>query len=65
MHTQSGLSLSFKVDSLDGKAGGLAIEYCRKFQAFSLSLYPIFTTLKVVCLAGCQYLVRVLCNVGC
>ena len=37
---QSGFSLSFKVDSEDVNVGGLPIEFCRQFQAFTLSLYP-------------------------
>ena len=36
----TGFSLSFKVDSWDVKAGGLAIKCCRQFEAFSFSLYP-------------------------
>ena len=35
----TGFSLSFKVDSYNVTVGGLAIEYCRQFQAF----IPYFT----------------------
>ena len=37
----TGFSLSFKVDSQGVKLGGLPIEFCGQFQAFTLSLYPI------------------------
>ena len=37
----TGFSLSFKVDNLDLKVGGLPIECRRQFQASTLSLYVI------------------------
>ena len=40
LYCQSRFSLSFKVDSQDVNVGGLPIEFCRQFQAFTLSLYP-------------------------